>query len=253
IGEKLEWWHGMLLMLLYLAYAGVLVFSMSSKQEDSADHHDASDDNDDNQSYVQSNRWLSFFKLDFESSIIAGSKLKNSNACLLLGVSTTFIALACYILVYGCETFGHALGIQGYFVAVILAAAASSVPDTILSIKDARKGNYDDAVSNALGSNIFDICFALGLPLFLYGIIYGPIIIPKDIVTDISELRILLLILTIGSFLIFFFGRNMGKIKSYALLSFYGSFTLYIVGRAYESPWSQPIADFLHTIQLYLK
>ncbi|MDQ6995277.1 MAG: hypothetical protein Q9M18_06740, partial [Mariprofundaceae bacterium] len=46
IGEKLEWWHGMLLMLLYLAYAGVLVFSMSSKQEDSADHHDASDDND---------------------------------------------------------------------------------------------------------------------------------------------------------------------------------------------------------------
>ena len=43
---------------------------------------------------------------------------------------------------------------------VIIAAAATSVPDTILSIKDARKGNYNDAISNALGSNIFDICFA---------------------------------------------------------------------------------------------
>ena len=27
------------------------------------------------------------------------------------------------------------------------------------------KGDYDDAVSNAVGSNIFDICVALGLPL----------------------------------------------------------------------------------------
>ena len=34
-------------------------------------------------------------------------------------------------------------------VAVIIAAAATSVPDTILSIKDAKKGNYNDAISNA--------------------------------------------------------------------------------------------------------
>ena len=42
-------------------------------------------------------------------------------------------------------------------------------------MKDAQKGNYDDAVSNVLGSNIFDVCFALGFPLFLFTIIYGPI------------------------------------------------------------------------------
>jgi len=201
IGEKLEWWHGMMLMLLYVGYAGVLFFSMSAKKE--ADK-DKLEDEEDDEPYVQSNRFVSFLKLDLEDSIIAGRKLKNGNAWFLLTISTTFIALACYILVYGCETFGHALGIQGYFVAVILAAAASSVPDTILSVKDAKKGNYDDAVSNALGSNIFDICFALGLPLFVYTIMYGPILIPKEIVDDISELRILLLFLTIGSFLIFF-------------------------------------------------
>jgi len=33
---------------------------------------------------------------------------------------------------------------------VVLSAAATSVPDTIISMKDARKGNYDDAVSNVL-------------------------------------------------------------------------------------------------------
>jgi len=250
IGEKLEWWHGMMLMLLYVGYAGVLFFSMSAKKE--ADK-DKLEDEEDDEPYVQSNRFVSFLKLDLEDSIIAGRKLKNGNAWFLLTISTTFIALACYILVYGCETFGHALGIQGYFVAVILAAAASSVPDTILSVKDAKKGNYDDAVSNALGSNIFDICFALGLPLFVYTIMYGPILIPKEIVDDISELRILLLFLTIGSFLIFFFGRDLGKLKAYLLLLFYGLFTLYIVARAYKFGWSQTISDFLHTVQLALR
>ena len=34
------------------------------------------------------------------------------------------------------------------------------------------QGQYDDAISNALGSNIFDICFALGFPLFLFTLIY---------------------------------------------------------------------------------
>ncbi len=62
--------------------------------------------------------------------------------------------------------FGEKTGIPLIFVAVVLSAAATSVPDTIISIKDARKGNYDDAVSNALGSNIFDIAFALGCPYF---------------------------------------------------------------------------------------
>ena len=54
-------------------------------------------------------------------------------------------------------------------------AAATSVPDAVLSVKDAVKGNYDDAIANALGSNTFDITVALGLPLLLYGLIYGDV------------------------------------------------------------------------------
>ena len=35
-----------------------------------------------------------------------------------------------------------------------IAAVASSIPDTILSYYDAKKGQFDDAFSNAFGSNI---------------------------------------------------------------------------------------------------
>jgi cation:H+ antiporter len=250
IGEKLAWWHGLMLMLLYFGYAGYMLLSMKKNPENEDDGEDDGEDDDED---ANSNRVMSFFKLDLENAIIGTNNMTTGNSWILLATSTTFIAIACYFLVEAAEIFATEIGIASYFVAVIIVAAASSVPDTILSMKDAKKGNYDDAVSNALGSNIFDICFALGLPLFLYGIIYGPITIPQNVVSDIVELRLLLLFLTIGSFFIFFFGNGMGKKKAYALLSMYSFFTIFIIARAYEMPWAEPIANSLHAIQQFLQ
>lgn len=250
IGATLKWWHGLMLMLLYLGYVGYMFASMEKQTGDDAEEEeeDEEDDND-----PSSNRLLAFLKLDLEAAVIGSNDIKTANAWVLLSIATSFIAVACYFLVYGCELLGHAVGIEGYFVAVVIAAAASSVPDTILSIKDAKKGNYDDAVSNALGSNIFDICFALGLPLFLFTLIYGDISMPVEMVAHVSELRILLLALTVAAFFIFYFGAGTGKKKAYALLSLYVLFTLYIVARAYDMTWITPVADFLHVIQTSLQ
>jgi cation:H+ antiporter len=200
-----------------------------------------------------SSQLMALLRLDLETAIIAHGDMRTGNAWVLLSVATLVIAFACFVLVYGCEQFGHAIGIHGYFVAVILAAGASSVPDTILSIRDAKKGNYDDAVSNALGSNIFDICFALGLPLFLYTLMNGAIVLPPELVEHISELRILLLLLTIAVFFIFFFGRGLGKAKATTLLLLYVAFTGYVIARAYEQPWINPVAELLHNIQRVLQ
>jgi cation:H+ antiporter len=113
-------------------------------------------------------------------------------------------------------------------VAVIIAAAATSVPDTILSIKDARKGNYNDAISNALGSNIFDICFALGLPILLYTIFYGPIVMDPASLSFSLNVLIVLFILTVFTFLIFISGETIGIAKAVILLLMYAAFIGYI-------------------------
>lgn len=248
MGDSLQWWHGVILMLFYFFYIGYMFWSMKGEPS-SEDEGDDGDEAEDEEEPVGGSRLLSLLTLDLEFAVIGRGEMRTANGWLLLILSTTVIALACYILVHGCEQFGQALGIEGYFVAVIIAAAASSIPDTILSVRDAKKGNYDDAVSNALGSNIFDICFALGLPLFLYTIIYGEISIGTEILNDIVELRILLLLLTIAAFLIFFLGRGLGKLKAYMLLAFYVLFAAYIIGRAYELQWANPIAEFLHYVQ----
>ena len=245
IGDTLEWWHGMMLMLLYVGYASYMLFSIrNNPNEDEQDDEDEDEDDGENES-----RLMAAFKLDLETLIIGQNKFTNANSWFLLAVSTIIIAVACYFLVEAAEVFASEIGIASYFVAVIIVAAASSVPDTILSMKDAKKGNYDDAVSNALGSNIFDICFALGLPLFLYTIFNGTIHIPANVVSDVVELRLLLLFLTIGAFFIFYFGNGMGKKKAYGLLSLYSFFTIFIVSKAYDLAWVEPVASSLHTIQ----
>ena len=50
---------------------------------------------------------------------------------------------------------------------VTVLAAGTSVPDAIGSLLVARDGQGDMAVSNAIGSNVFDILLGLGLPWML--------------------------------------------------------------------------------------
>jgi len=54
-----------------------------------------------------------------------------------------------------------------------LGAAGTSAPDALVSFHVARNGLGDMAVSNALGSNIFDILLCLGLPWVLKTTIMG--------------------------------------------------------------------------------
>ena len=114
-------------------------------------------------------------------------------------------------------------------IALIIAAAATSVPDTILSVKDAKKGNYNDAISNALGSNIFDICFALGFPILMFTSFYGPILMDPVTLSFSLNILIVLFLLTLVTFLIFVYGESIGIGKAIFLLLMYVGFIIYTI------------------------
>ena len=82
---------------------------------------------------------------------------------------------SCYGLVIATEKISHSLGINLFFGAFLIAAIASSIPDTIFSVQDAKNDKFIDSFSNAYGSNIFDICIGIGLPVLVYSSIYGSI------------------------------------------------------------------------------
>jgi len=235
---QVTWMHGLFLIFFYLFYIVVMFRTMG--ESESEEEFEEVDDNPSSGGFLGN-----FLKLDLTSAVIGNKERTTKNAWGLLAVATGVIAVACWILVESCYALGDSLGIRTYFVAVILASGATSVPDTILSIKDAKAGNYDDAVANALGSNIFDICICLGLPLFIYCLLTGDSInIGLADKGSVAELRVLLLVITIVLFLIFL-GEKMGKLKGYIMLLIYAGFVLYIIGRATETPVANTIGFYL--------
>ncbi|MGK7397023.1 MAG: sodium:calcium antiporter [Candidatus Cyclobacteriaceae bacterium M3_2C_046] len=256
-GEILNWWHGLILMGVYLIYLWYMLASMTRNgHQETINHTDFI-----KPEALQGTFLHGLLTFNFERVFIGKSKTMNNMIAWPLLVTTTIsIAAVCLLLVQACEWLGSSsyeipflgsfkgLGIPIMFVAVILAAMASSIPDTIISMKDARKGNYDDAVSNALGSNIFDICFAMGFPLFIYTLLNGPIHMTPEIIDMSSELRMLLLILTILTILIYVWGEKLGKVKAFLLLGLYLVFTLYVVGVSVENEISVIIAQALRDI-----
>jgi len=261
-GSLLNWYHGLLLMLVYVAYIVYMFWSMdkSEREEMLEESHVDVSEIDHVEERRQKPFLLGLITLDLERVFIGKSKIKDSNAWALLIAATVSIAAVCYLLVLACEWIGaetytvpylgkfHGLGIPVMFVALILASAASSFPDTIISIKDAQNGQYDDAISNALGSNIFDICFALGFPLFIFTLLYGPIPMSPEMVALSSELRFLLWLLTALVLVIFITGGYIGKLKAAILLSLYFLFVLYVVGRGAGNETAQSIADWLVSV-----
>lgn len=285
-GTVLHWWQGGVLMTLYVAYFTYMIGSMK-RVDASVDDDDDGDDQDDDESEGESRSpvaalfyWLSLGPiLDLERLLVREHhreqmKAETWNGWPLLLFSSGVMGLACWMLVKACEWLGtggesnaHAyyelfgyqlsgLGMPAMFVAVIFASMATSVPDTVISIRDARDGDYDDAVANALGSNIFDICFALGFPLFLYTLIHGPIHMDPTTVAFSGELRLLLLFFTIIGFAVYYIGRRgttpggvryveMKRSKAFILLFLYAVFATYIVARGADAQWTEPIANFL--------
>ena len=260
-GSELNWYHGFLLMMVYVAYIIYMFWSMDRKErEELLEESHISEEDFEDAGRKQKPFLLGLITLDLERIFIGKNKINNTNAWFLLVSATLAIAMVCYLLVLACEWIGketyevpylgtfHGLGIPVMFVALILASAASSFPDTIISIKDAQRGQYDDAISNALGSNIFDICFALGFPLMIFTLIYGPIHMPQEMVDLSSELRFLLWLLTALVLIIFILGNRIGKGKAVVLLSLYFMFVLYVIGRGSGNEFAQGIADWLVSI-----
>ncbi len=257
-GSLLDWYHGLLLMLVYVVYIVYMFWSMDKKEREVMleESHVKEEDFEDEER-KQKPFFLGLITLDLERVFIGKNKIDDKRAWALLIFSTMCIAGVCYWLVLACEWIGletytvpylgefHGLGIPVMFVALILASAASSFPDTIISIKDAQRGQYDDAISNALGSNIFDICFALGFPLFLFTLLYGPIPMSQEMVDLSGELRFLLWLLTALVLIIFITGNYIGKLKASILLVLYLLFVLYVVGRGSGNAFAQSIADWL--------
>lgn len=89
-------------------------------------------------------------------------------------MSCLWISAFSYIMVWMITITGFTLGIPETVMGLTFIAAGISVPDVLASVMVVKDGYGDMAVSNAVGSNNFDILICMGLPWFVMTAVYQP-------------------------------------------------------------------------------
>ncbi|RWS17744.1 potassium-dependent sodium-calcium exchanger-like protein 3 [Dinothrombium tinctorium] len=105
---------------------------------------------------------------------IPNCKVKSNLFLLTFLTSIFWTGVFSYIMVWMVTLIGFTFGIPDSIMGITFLAAGTSVPDAYASIYVAKMGQADMAVSNSIGSNVFDILVGLALPWFIKTAIVSP-------------------------------------------------------------------------------
>lgn len=136
-------------------------------------------------------------------------------ALLLLIVSVFFIYFGAKYTVESVVVLSELLNIGKEIIAVSVLALGTSLPELSVSLVCVKRGSYDVAVGNVLGSNIFNALVVMAVPRF-----FGTLIIPK---TTLIEG---LLEMLCGTILMFFVvqDKQITRWEGYLFVIFYAWF-----------------------------
>ena len=117
---------------------------------------------------------------------------------------------------------GGVLGTPSFLWGATVIAAATSIPDAIISIRQARQGDADVSLGNVLGSNIFDLLVAIPAGVLVAG----------AAVVDYTVAAPLMAFLTLATIVLFAIlrtGLELERREAWLLLGLYGVFVLWLV------------------------
>lgn len=93
------------------------------------------------------------------------------------------------------------IGISEKMISLTIIALGTSLPELVTSVTATKKGEYDIAIGNVIGSNIFNIGIVIGIPITIFGGI-----------NQINFNLIDVIVMVISAFMLFFFASNDKKI-----------------------------------------
>ena len=139
-----------------------------------------------------------------------------------LVVGLVVILVAVEALVSGVESLSTTFSIPAFLAGVTIIAAATSLPDTLVSVRSARHGEGVTSLGNVLGSNTFDLLVAIPVGVLIVGSA------PVDFAVAVPMLGVL----TLATVLLFTAMRtelSLTTVESYTLLAAYVLFVGWVV------------------------
>ncbi|MBP5512736.1 calcium/sodium antiporter [Candidatus Saccharibacteria bacterium] len=154
-------------------------------------------------------------------------KFKLSTSLILVLVGLVGVVGGSELVVSSASTIATAIGISDRMIALTVIAFGTSLPELITTIKAAKKGETELLVGNIIGSNIFNICIVLGLPVTLFGTVTPDSFELLDIVMLVGSTAILLLVARSG--------RKITRGEGALMLTTFAIYYSYIVYSALSS------------------
>ena len=140
-GQKISFWEGIVLWIVFLFYLGYLFVMAKKKQEDQS------------QEYQKLPIWK-----------------------LLLAVLVGLVAVVwgSDITVDAATALAKGFGLSERFIGLTIVALGTSLPELVTSVSAAIKGKADIAIGNIVGSNIFNILFVVGTTALIIPVVFEP-------------------------------------------------------------------------------
>ena len=139
-------------------------------------------------------------------------------ACILLVVSIILIAYSSDLIVNNAKEIAHSLGISEKIITMFVIVVGTSLPEMIMTITSAKKNEFAMAIGNIIGTNIFNVCIVLGLPILFY----GDIVLTGFGLVDIT-------MVFLSSTLLFLFARSERTVNRKEAIVMLGIFIFYYI------------------------
>jgi len=101
------------------------------------------------------------------------------------------VILGSKLVVDNVSAFALSIGVSQKIISVTIISLGTSLPELVTTVVAARKGENHMAIGNIVGSNIFNICVVLGLPVVILGEIETSAFNIVDIIFLISSVLLL--------------------------------------------------------------
>ena len=118
-------------------------------------------------------------------------EMSNTRAIVTFVLALIFLLLSSDLLVWAAANIAEVMGISELLIGLTIIAVGTSLPELVVCLTSALKGQTDMAIGNIVGSNIFNILAVLSIPC----IVSPTIVEPELLWRDYSLMLILTLIL----------------------------------------------------------
>lgn len=146
-----------------------------------------------------------------------------------LGKSLVYVLVGLIGIIVGSEmvvqnstAIATAIGWSERLISLTIIAFGTSLPELVTTIIASRKGEQDLVVGNIIGSNIFNICIVLGLPVVLFGTIAPATFQMLDIIALIVSAALIFIFALSGKKV----SRAEGVVMLAAFAAYYGTIIL---------------------------